>query len=51
MTGETLARRLRQDPACVFTRIVDETMAMDVRTITDLDIAPIAEAVRRALKT
>ena len=50
VTGETLARRLRQDAACVFTRIVDETMAMDVRTITDLDIAPIAEAVRRALK-
>ena len=48
--SETLAQRLREDPACIFTRIIDDTVAMDVRTITDLDIAPIAQAVRRVLK-
>jgi len=45
-----LARRLRLDPAAVFTRMAGNTVALDVRTITDLDIVPIAQAVQRVLK-
>jgi len=42
-----LAQRLRLDDACIFTRIEDEQMVMDVRTITDDQIAPIAAAFGR----
>lgn len=48
--GQTLARGLRQDPAAVFTRMVDDTVALDVRTITEQDIVRIAQAVERVLK-
>ena len=44
--GET-ARRLRTDDACIFTRIEDEQVVMDVRTITDDQIDPIARAFAR----
>ena len=45
-----LARGLRMDDACVFTRIEDEQIVMDVRTITDDQIDPIAQAfVRQVL--
>ena len=44
--GET-ARGLRMDDACVFTRIEDEQIVMDVRTITDDQIDPIAQAFAR----
>ena len=50
LEAESLARRLREDPACIFTRMIDDAVAMDVRTITDLDIAPIAQAVSRVLR-
>jgi len=42
-----LAHRLRTDEACIFTRIEDERVVMDVRTITDQQIEMIAEAVAR----
>jgi L-seryl-tRNA(Ser) seleniumtransferase len=45
-TGEA-ARRLRIDDACIFTRIEDEQIVMDVRTITDDQIGPIAQAFAR----
>jgi L-seryl-tRNA(Ser) seleniumtransferase len=41
------AQGLRLDDACVFTRIEDEQIVMDVRTITDDQIDPIAAAFRR----
>nr|MBC8372210.1 L-seryl-tRNA(Sec) selenium transferase [Planctomycetota bacterium] len=41
------ARRLRTDDACIFTRIEDERIVMDVRTITDDQIDPIARAFAR----
>jgi len=50
LEAESLARMLREDPACIFTRTIDGAVAMDVRTITDLDIAPIAQAVQRVLR-
>jgi L-seryl-tRNA(Ser) seleniumtransferase len=45
--ADETARRLRTDDACVFTRIEDEQIVMDVRTITDDQIAPIAQAFAR----
>ena len=42
-----LARRLRLDDACVFTRIEDEQIVIDVRTITDDQIDSIAQAFAR----
>jgi len=45
-----LARRLRTDDACIFTRIEDEQIVMDVRTITDDQIPAIAEALTRQTK-
>ncbi len=41
------ARRLRLDDACLFTRIEDEQVGMDGRTITGDQIGPIAQAVAR----
>ena len=42
-----LAQRLRLDDACVFTRIENDRVVFDVRTITDEQVAQIASAVRR----
>ena len=42
-----LARRLRMDEACVFTRIEDDRIVLDVRTLTDQDVAAVAEAMGR----
>jgi len=43
-----LARRLRLDDACVFTRVEDDAVVMDVRTITDAQIPVMAKAMERA---
>ena len=43
------ARRLRLDDACIFTRIEDEQVVMDVRTITDEQIDTIAQAFARVV--
>jgi L-seryl-tRNA(Ser) seleniumtransferase len=42
-----LARALRLDRACVFGRIEHEQVLLDVRTITDEQVAVIVEALRR----
>ena len=42
-----LARGLRMDDSCIFTRIEDEQIVMDVRTITDDQIDLIAQAFAR----
>jgi len=42
-----IARCLRTDDACIFTRIEDERIVMDVRTITDDQVDTIAEAFAR----
>ncbi len=44
---DELARRLRMDDACIFTRIDNDRVVFDVRTITDDQIPQIAEAVGR----
>ena len=42
-----LARRLRLDEACVFSRIDNDRVVFDVRTITDAQVSVIAAAVGR----
>jgi L-seryl-tRNA(Ser) seleniumtransferase len=47
-TAQELARLLRMDDACIFARIEDDKVMLDVRTMTDEQIAPVAAAVARA---
>ncbi|MBT3198455.1 MAG: L-seryl-tRNA(Sec) selenium transferase [Phycisphaerales bacterium] len=47
MSVGQIAQALRTDEACVFTRIEDEQIVMDVRTITDEQIDLIAQAFVR----
>jgi L-seryl-tRNA(Ser) seleniumtransferase len=47
LSADDLARRLRLDPACVFGRIENDRLCLDVRTITNEQVQPIAEAFRR----
>jgi L-seryl-tRNA(Ser) seleniumtransferase len=42
-----LARRLRMDEACVFSRIENETVTLDTRTLSDADVPAVAQAVGR----
>jgi L-seryl-tRNA(Ser) seleniumtransferase len=46
-----LARALRLDDACVFTRLADDAVVMDARTVTDAQLDAIADAVARCVKT
>jgi L-seryl-tRNA(Ser) seleniumtransferase len=42
-----LARRLRMDEACVFSRIENETVTLDTRTLGDAEVPRVARAVGR----
>ncbi|MEI7732211.1 MAG: L-seryl-tRNA(Sec) selenium transferase [Verrucomicrobiota bacterium] len=42
-----LAQRLRMDPACVFGRIEDDCVCLDMRTLTDAQIPTVATALHR----
>jgi len=47
MSAAELARRLRLDRACVFGRIEDDRVCLDVRTLTDEQVPLVAAAVSR----
>jgi len=47
LKAQELAYRLRTDEACVFTRIENNRVMLDVRTMTDEQIAPVAAAMAR----
>jgi L-seryl-tRNA(Ser) seleniumtransferase len=47
MSASELARKLRLDPACVFGRIENDRVCLDVRTITDEQAPAIAMALGR----
>jgi L-seryl-tRNA(Ser) seleniumtransferase len=49
LAAHELARRLRLDPAAIFARIEDESVILDVRTITDNQVNEIAAAVKRVI--
>lgn len=42
-----LANRLRMDPACVFARIEEDQVLLDMRTVTDAQLVDIAGALAR----
>jgi L-seryl-tRNA(Ser) seleniumtransferase len=48
LSASDLARRLRLDEACVFSRIEDELVRLDMRTVTDEQLPAIAAALGRA---
>jgi len=50
LSAMELARRLRLDVACVFGRIEAEQVLLDVRTITDEQVAIIAQAFGRIVR-
>ena len=47
LSASELARRLRLDDACVFSRIEDDLVRLDMRTITEEQVPAIAAAVGR----
>lgn len=47
LSAEELARRLRMDEACVFSRIEQGQAQLDMRTITDAQVPAIAAAISR----
>jgi len=47
LSASELARRLRLDEACVFSRIEDDLVRLDMRTLTDEQIPAIAIALGR----
>ncbi len=49
MSAAELARRLRLDHACVFGRIENDRVCLDVRTLTDEQVPLVAAAVGRAV--
>jgi L-seryl-tRNA(Ser) seleniumtransferase len=51
VSADEFAKRLRLDPACVFGRIEAGRLLLDMRTVTDAQVAAIAEAVVRATQT
>ena len=44
-----LARRLRMDEACVFARVENDTVLLDVRTVADAELPRVVEAAGRAI--
>lgn len=46
--AQELARRLRMDEACIFPRVEDEAVILDVRTLEDCDLPTVAQAAARA---
>jgi len=49
LSANELARRLRLDRACVFGRIQDDCLLLDVRTLTDEQVPAIAAALFRVI--
>ena len=47
LTADMLARRLRTDEACIFSRIENDRVLLDVRTVHDDEVPAIAAAVAR----
>jgi L-seryl-tRNA(Ser) seleniumtransferase len=47
LSASELARRLRLDEACIFSRIEDDLVRLDMRTVTDEQVPVILDAFRR----
>jgi L-seryl-tRNA(Ser) seleniumtransferase len=51
MSAAELARRMRLDDTCVFCRIEDDLVRLDLRTITDEQVATLASAFGRIVQS
>jgi L-seryl-tRNA(Ser) seleniumtransferase len=51
LSASELARRLRTDPACLFGRIEDNRVRLDMRTVTDEQLPAMAAALGRIAAT
>ena len=47
LSAAELAHRLRMDKACIFSRIEDDLVRLDIRTLTDEQVPVIAAALER----
>jgi L-seryl-tRNA(Ser) seleniumtransferase len=47
LSASELARRLRLDEVCIFSRIEDDLVRLDMRTLTDEQVPAIVAAIRR----
>jgi L-seryl-tRNA(Ser) seleniumtransferase len=47
LSADELSRRLRMDEACIFGRIADDLVRLDMRTVTDEQVPTLAEALAR----
>ncbi len=50
LSADELSRRLRMDQACIFGRIADDVVRLDMRTVTDEQLPAIAAALGRVAK-
>jgi L-seryl-tRNA(Ser) seleniumtransferase len=50
LSAAELGRRLRLDPACVFSRIEDDLVRLDMRTLTDAQVPAVAAALGRVAR-
>ena len=50
LSASELARRLRMDKACIFSRIEDDLVRLDMRTLTDDQVSAIAAALGRVTR-
>ena len=47
LSADELSRRLRLDEACIFGRIAEDLVRLDLRTVTDAQVATLAEGLAR----
>jgi seryl-tRNA(Sec) selenium transferase len=50
LSASELSRRLRMDKACIFSRIEDDLVRLDMRTLTDDQVSAIAAALGRVTR-
>ena len=50
LSADELSRRLRMDEACIFGRIAADRVRLDMRTVSDEQVARLAEALTRVAK-
>jgi seryl-tRNA(Sec) selenium transferase len=50
LSADELSRRLCMDEACIFGRIADDLARLDMRTVTDEQVATLAAALARVVE-
>ena len=50
LSAAELGKQLRLDAACVFSRIEDDLVRLDMRTLTDAQVPAVAAALGRVVR-